>query len=263
MIQNNLQFSKYKQIKDEKVAMAVLPWGATEAHNYHLPYGTDTILAEYVAVKAAQLANGTLADSTPGSGSITVLPSVAYGVNTGQMEVKLCMNLNPSTQMAILADMLEVLRVNGVSRLVILNAHGGNLFQPIIRELSLKYPEILVASVNWWVACNPSEFFNEPGDHAGELETACMMAIRPDLVLPLSEAGPGRENRLKARGFREKWAWTPRRWVLTTQDSGVGNPSLANAQNGARFLDASIGKIAEFFCDFASAKDEKSLYETN
>ena len=43
---NVLQQANWKTIKESKVKIALLPWGATEAHNYHLPYGTDTILAE-------------------------------------------------------------------------------------------------------------------------------------------------------------------------------------------------------------------------
>ena len=34
--------------------VAILPWGATEAHNYHLPYGTDTVQAEHIAIRAAE-----------------------------------------------------------------------------------------------------------------------------------------------------------------------------------------------------------------
>ncbi len=251
MIQNILQFSKWKHIKNEKISLAILPWGATEAHNLHLPYGTDTILAEYVSAEAAKAVND----------GIIVLPSIAYGVNTGQMEVKLCMNMNPSTHMAILEDILEVLRKHEIKKLVIMNAHGGNLFQPIIRELSLKYPDILIASVNWWTAVNGSKYFTEPGDHAGELETACMMAIRPELVLPLSEAGKGAERKLKIVGFREKWAWIPRRWIYTSSDTGVGNPAAATAENGRKFLDECITKIASFLADFSAAGKEEDLYE--
>lgn len=251
MIQNILQFSKFKVIKDEPKSLAILPWGATEAHNMHLPYGTDTIFAEYIAAQAVKNHN-----------NMVVLPSIAYGVNTGQMDVKLCMNMNPTTQLAILKDILQVLQKNGIKRLVIINGHGGNLFQPIIRELSLIYPEILISTINWWVVCKGDDYFKEQGDHAGELETACMMAIRPELVFPLSNAGTGKEKKLKAKGFREKWAWTPRRWIYASEDTGIGNPAAADAETGKRFLADVIVKIEEFLVEFSGSQSEKDLYES-
>ncbi|MDQ2656262.1 MAG: creatininase family protein, partial [Bacteroidota bacterium] len=60
--------------------VAILPWGATEAHNYHLPYGTDVIEAERVAAEAARIA-------WESGAKVTVLPCIPFGVNTGQFDV--------------------------------------------------------------------------------------------------------------------------------------------------------------------------------
>lgn len=249
-----LQESNWKEIEKSKIKVALLPWGATEAHNYHLPYGTDTIMAQKLAADAALLAN------KKGAGAI-VLPPIAYGVNTGQLEVKLCMNLNPSTQLSILQDILFVLEEHGIDKLVIVNGHGGNQFQPIIRELSLDYPDIIMATINWWKICNENEFFDEPGDHAGELETSCMQAVAPELVAPLNTAGSGKETKLKIKGFQEKWAWTQRRWVMISEDTGVGNPAAATPEKGARFIDCCTKKLAQFISDFSKVKEEEDLYE--
>lgn len=249
-----LRETNWKSIKQADIKIALLPWGATEAHNLHLPYGTDTILAERVASDAAKIAN------LSQTGAI-VLPSIGYGVNTGQMDVRLCMNMKPSTQMAILDDILEVLVKHGIEKLIIINAHGGNSFTPIIRELSLKYPSVLVCNINWWTACKPDGYFTDPGDHAGELETASMQYVAPELVLPLTEAGNGEERHFKLKGLREKWAWIPRRWIYTTEDTGVGDPSKATAENGERFVNDCVAKIADFIVEFSKIKSEKDLYE--
>jgi len=251
---NVLQKANWKTIKESEVKVALLPWGATEAHNYHLPYGTDTILAEKMAELSSKMAND------KGAKSI-VLPSIAYGVNSGQLDIPFCMNLNPSTQKMILRDILQVLTIHGVQKLIIINAHGGNQFQPIIRELSVEYPQIMVCNINWWVVSKGTKFFDEPGDHAGELETSCMLAVAPELVLPLDEAGDGAERRLKLKGFSEKWAWIPRRWVLTTADTGVGDPKAATAEKGERFIEECVGKMAEFIYEFDKAQSESDLYE--
>ena len=46
----------WKVVKDENYELAVLPWGATEAHNYHLPYATDVIEADHIAAESARIA---------------------------------------------------------------------------------------------------------------------------------------------------------------------------------------------------------------
>lgn len=249
-----LQEANWKEIEKARLKVAILPWGATEAHNYHLPYGTDTIMAQKIASDAAFRAN------KKGAGAI-VLPPMHYGVNTGQMEVKLCMNLNPSTQQSILQDILFVLEEHNIDKLIIVNGHGGNQFQPMIRELSLEFPDTIVCTLNWWKICNENEFFKEPGDHAGELETSCMMSVAPELVAPLESAGPGKERKLKLDGFREKWVWTQRRWVMISDDTGVGNPAASTPDKGAKFIECCTEKLARFILDFSKVRSEEDMYE--
>ncbi len=249
LLENNWQF-----VRNQEYQIAILPIGATEAHNYHLPYGTDTILAEKVAMDAAKYAWGR------GVKSI-VLPSIAYGVNNGQMDIKFCMHINPSTHKLIIKDILTVLNGHGIKKFIILNGHGGNELKFIIRELSLEFPEILMTVVNWYAAKRDRDYFNDPGDHAGELETSCMQAYRPELVLPLEMAGGGEAHDIKIKGVKEKWAWFPRNWRLTTDDTGVGCPYGADPRKGKRFLDDCIEEVGKFIIEFGNIKEEKDLYE--
>src|SRR3981081_3616411 len=66
---------------------------------------------------------------------VIVLPTVPFGVNTGQLDLKLAINMNPSTQLAVLTDIASALSGQGVKKLLILNSHGGNDFRQMIREL--------------------------------------------------------------------------------------------------------------------------------
>ena len=245
--------NNWKSVKDEKYTVAILPWGATEAHNYHLPYATDTILAEESAIRSAGIAweNG----AKP-----IVLPTVPFGVNTGQMDVKLCMNMNPSTQLLVLKDLVQVLDHHNFHKLIILNAHGGNNFKQMIRELSLLYPNVFICSVNWWQTASSNDYFHEPGDHAGELETATVMHLRPELVLPLEEAGEGRAKNFKLKALKEGWASAQRQWTAVTKDTGVGDPKMATAENGKAFFEKTSGLIAEFIEELHAA-DLDDLYE--
>lgn len=245
--------TNWKQVKDEDYTVAILPWGATEAHNYHLPYATDNILGESNAIEAARKA-------WEQNAKPIVLPTIPFGVNTGQMDVKLCMNMNPSTQYAVLQDVVQVLDTHKIHKLVILNAHGGNNFKQMIRELSLEYPDVFVCSINWWQLSEAKEYFEEPGDHAGELETAAVMHLAPHLVLPLEEAGNGAAKTFKIRGLREGWATSQRSWNQVTEDTGVGNPKMATAENGRLFFEKTTDLIADFITELHHA-DLQDMYE--
>ena len=245
--------TNYKSVLKENYSVAVLPWGATEAHNYHLPYATDNIQAEQVAIEAAKIALKNQAKTV-------VLPTIPFGVNTGQLDVPLCINMNPSTQYAILKDIVYVLNKQQIHKLVLVNAHGGNHFKQIIRELSIEFPQVFICSLNWWQIIDSNQYFDEPGDHAGELETAVMMHLTPNLVLPLSEAGDGAVKAFKMKGLKEGWVSTQRKWTSVTKDTGVGNPKKATKEKGAIFFKVVTEKIASFLEELHKA-DLNDLYE--
>src|SRR3954463_9213666 len=185
----------WKSVDPTPYSVAVLPWGATEAHNYHLPYATDNIQSERVSILAAERAWARGA-------KVVVLPTVPFGVNTTQLDIKLTLNLNPSTQAQVLTDLVMALDGQGIHKLVIVNGHGGNDFRQMIRELQPK-TRVFLSAINWWSCVDVKQFVEEAGDHAGEAETAAMMHLAPALVRPLSEAGPGRARASKLRAVRE------------------------------------------------------------
>ncbi|HEX6313652.1 MAG TPA: creatininase family protein [Gemmatimonadaceae bacterium] len=242
----------WEDVTAHQFEVAVLPWGATEAHNRHLPYATDNHETEAVAIAAAGVAWNRGA-------RVLVLPTVPFGVNTGQREIPFCLNMMPSTQLALVRDLLPACESRGVRKLVLLNGHGGNDFRAIVRELQPS-TSVVLALVNWWQVVSASEYFEEPGDHAGELETSVMLHVRRDLVRPLERAGRGTARPHVVRAFREGWAWMPRPWVQVTDDTGVGDPSRSTVEKGAAFFSAATERIAEFLVDFAQA-DPARLYD--
>ena len=245
--------TNWKTVKEMDYSIAVLPWGATEAHNYHLPYATDVYEADAVAAESAKKA-------WDKNTKVIVLPCIPFGVNTGQLDIKLCINMNPSTQYAILKDVVDVLIRADIKKLVILNSHGGNNFKNMIREMSIDFPEMFMCSINWWKVGNSNEYFDEPGDHAGELETSVIMHLKPELVLPLEEAGPGDAKSYKIKGFNAGWASGQRHWSLVTKDTGVGNPQFSTPEKGKAYLDMTTNEISAFFAELADTKIE-DLYE--
>src|SRR5699024_11179741 len=191
--------TNWKAIKEQPIDLAVLPWGATEAHNYHLPYGTDIYEADAVAAEAGRLA------WEQGS-RLVVLPTIPFGVNSGQTDIKLDMNMHPSTQAAILNDVAEVLNRQGIYKLLIMNSHGGNNFKPLIRQLGVRYPSMFIGFCNWFQALDKAKFLDHPdGDHADEMETSMILHLRPELVLPLEEAGEGKSKKFRIEALNENW----------------------------------------------------------
>lgn len=244
--------ANWAAIRKTQFDVAVLPWGATEAHNYHLPYGTDNIQCDHIAAESARIA-------WEAGKNVIVLPTVPFGVNNQQTDIPCTINMSPTTQLAVLADAVASLEEQGIPRLVVMNGHGGNCFKQMIRQLQSS-TSVLLCQLNWCDALSLEDHFEAPGDHADEMETSLMMHLAPGLVLPLSEAGDGSTNAFKLRAFREKWAWAPRQWTSATNDTGSGDPATATPEKGAAFFKALTEKIATFFVELADA-DPADLYE--
>ena len=245
--------TNWKHLKDEDIELAVLPWGATEAHNYHLPYATDIIEADHLAAESARIA-------WEQGAKVMVLPTVPFGVNTGQPDIYLDINLNPSTQYAILQDVIEVLSRQNIKKLLVFNSHGGNSFKTILRELGLKYPDMFLCSSSWFKAMDRQTYFEKEGDHAEEMETSLLLHFRPDLVLPPGEWGSGEEKKHKISAFTEDWLWSERKWSEISEDTGVGDPSKASKEKGERFFNDVTKKIGQVFVELCEM-DTDSMYE--
>ncbi len=239
-------------VQDTDYEVAVLPWGSTEAHNYHLPYGTDTIQCDHIAAESARRA-------WDEGARVLVLPTVPFGINTGHLDIPGAINMHPSTQAAVLRDVVESLATQGFNKLVVLDGHGGNTFKPLIREVQAEVDGFFLSVARWYEIGDKDAFFDEPGDHAGEMETSVMLNAAPDLVRPLEEAGEGTARVFSVEALRTNWAWAERQWTEVTDDTGVGNPKAATAEKGAAYLNEVTGKIAELLVNLADA-DLKALY---
>lgn len=242
----------WADLQTRRFDVAVLPWGATEAHNFHLPYATDVIEADALAAEAARKA-------WDAGAKVVVLPTVPFGVNTGQADIYLDLNLNPSTQLAILRDLVTVMNRQGIRKLLILNSHGGNDFRAMLRELGLAFPQMFLSTCNWFQLPGKAAFFDTPGDHADEMETSLLLHLRPDLVLPRNTWGDGTEKKHRIAAFGQGWAWAERRWSQISADTGVGAPHAATAERGKAFFDWATDHLAKLMRDLA-ALDVDNMY---
>lgn len=237
--------ASYRQLLDAPPNVAVLPWGATEAHNFHLPHGTDVIEATAVAEGAAGIAAGR-------GGRVVVLPTIPFGNNAQQQDQVATIHLSTATALAILRDVAASLARQGIRRLVIVNGHGGNEFKPLVRDVMLETGTTILVVDFWRV--RPAELariFADPGDHGGEMETSLVMHLRPELV-NLSAAGPGRTVPWKLPAQDACGAWTPRPWSRVHPDTGAGDPVAATAAKGAEYFAAVTAALADLLVEFSA-----------
>ncbi len=245
----------YSHVRDQApFDVAVLPLGATEPHNLHLPYGTDTIQVEAVAERACALAYERGA-------RVVALPAIPFGTETNMMRFPLTMNLQPTTVARIITDLVDSLETHKIQKCVLLNGHGGNDLKWVLRELNLK-TTVHLFLCNWYRvgADHHAEIFTKVGDHADELETSMILHLAPNLV-ELQKADPGTEAISRFDAVRHGWVQITRPWHLATTNTGVGDPRPATAQKGAALFELVVGRISDFLVDLAhSPIDEHFPY---
>jgi len=243
-----------KEIRElGKVEVVMLPWGSCEPHNFHLPYGCDTMAGEHIAVISARKA-------MEKGARVTVFPAIPVGVNSNHEGFPLFLHMSPATQEAVLKDIVRTLEKQGIRKMVILNAHGGNDFKPILRGM-FGCTKMRIFQVNWWtVAQDVVDRVSEDtgGEHGNETETSWCMALFPDLVhLEWADEGKVREPRIEA--MKKGWAWTTRPWSALTTNSGHGNPAKATAEKGKKIVDTATDRIAAFLVELSQAEVDENF----
>ena len=238
--------ANYQQALEYRPNVAVLPWGACEAHNYHLPHGSDVIESSRIAERAAQLA------FDRGSKPI-VLPAIPYGNNAQQQDQVATIHCSTGTAAAILDDVAASLIRQDIDRLVILNGHGGNEFKPLVRDAQLKH-HIFITLINFWQVCPEvyDEIYDVPGDHADEMETSLLLHLCPEWVA-LDQAGQGTRKPFAIEGLSQSGVWTPRPWSQVHPDTGCGDPSAATAEKGAQHFELVTEAIGDILLAISKA----------
>lgn len=245
--------TNYTQVKDCEYQVAVLPMGATEPHNLHLPYGTDTFQAEAISSRVCEAA-------WQRGAKVVMLPAIPYGTETNQAQCRLSMNVNPSTLGQVIRDLVDSLAGHGVLKLVIVNSHGGNEFKPLLRELHGTTP-VQIFLCDWFRGISADvqkQIFAEAGDHAGEMETALGLAFFNDFVLKNADgslaADDGAVNMTRFDAINQGWVSITRPWHLLTTNTGSGNPHQATAEKGEHLMQVVVERLSGFLVELAESR---------
>ena len=161
-----------------KKTIALLVFGACENHGDHMPFGSDFIVPMELAKRVARK-----------SQNVMVLPAIPYGVSLHHIDFQMTISLDPNTLIKVIEDVFTSLVKNGITRILVINGHDGNIpaVELSARTIKDRYPEVIIACLEaWWVLVGEItkdlfQVWNGLG-HGGEAETSAMLAVRPDLV---------------------------------------------------------------------------------
>lgn len=220
--------------------VALLPLGATEQHGAHLPCGTDCFQVSYVADEIARLYPEPM----------WRLPTIPITVSHMHRGSPGTVWLTNDTLVAVVKDVVLSLRHEGITKVAVLNGHGGNfVLRPVVQDLNRDYDDLRVVLVE----AGPGErvFSEPPGSiHSGESETSRMLHIAPELVkmeLAVDTDVPYSQSYL---------LYAP---ITELEPSGVwGHATAATAEKGRlyheRYVPAAVKAIAETFARVDEAR---------
>jgi creatinine amidohydrolase len=164
---------------DGERTVALLPVAAIEQHGPHLPVSVDATINEGVVRRALELA--------PAGTPLLVLPMQSVGKSDEHIDYPGTLTLSFETLTRAWAEIGTSVRRAGIAKIVLLNSHGGQVapMQVVARELRIRQRMLAVAA-SWFAFGAPDGLFDATeqrhGIHAGTMETAMMLALRPDLV---------------------------------------------------------------------------------
>lgn len=237
---------------DAARAIAVLPVAATEQHGPHLPLSVDT-----------DLANGVVAASLPHLPAdlpVLFLPTQAVGLSPEHQRFAGTLTLSAHTVISLWTEIGESVARAGVKKLVLLNAHGGQVgvMDIVARDLRARL-DMLVYSVNWFnlpLGEVEQQFSAEEhrfGIHAGQIETAMMLALKPERVnmaqaQHFASASQQRAARfpILGNGKSAKLGWQMQDY---NPAGAVGNAAAATAEQGRAVLDAAGRALAQLLAE--------------
>lgn len=247
-----LSETNYGYTQDHPYEVAVLPLGATEPHNYHLPYGTDCFEGTVVGEKICEAAHARGA-------KVVLLPTIPYGTETNMVRFPLAVNVQPTTLYRFITDIVQSVARSGVKKIVLLNSHGGNDMKALLREL-YSHVDAHVFLCNWYTVFSDlyGEIYEHQDDHAGEMETSFILAYQPHLVARHPDGAltgdDGATAKTRFEAVNRGWVSITRPWHLLTTASGSGYPHKAEAAKAERTMQVLVERLGGFLTELSESK---------
>jgi creatinine amidohydrolase len=173
-----LRSAEFRELDPEQT-LVVLPVAAIEQHGPHLPVMVDACLNAAIIERTLAL----LPEGTP----VLVLPMQAVGKSDEHLAYPGTLTLSAETLIQVWTEIGQSVRRAGLWKLLLLNSHGGQVqpMQMVARRLRIE-ERMLAVAAGWYAWGLPPDIVSSRevahGIHGGAIETAMMLAVRPDLV---------------------------------------------------------------------------------
>jgi creatinine amidohydrolase len=253
----NFAYLNWKEVDalPRESTLLVLPTAAIEQHGPHLPLATDTLINNLLLGRALE--------KLPPELPVFALPPVHFGKSSEHIGFPGTLSLTASTFMAVLRDLGSSLASAGFQKLVLYNTHGGNtsLIDVMARDLRAEFGLRTFALHGSggipFEGLAPQE--RAYGFHAGEVETAFLLASVPELVDRSAYTVNYIADIAKPEALRPENAPAVFGWL--TRDiapSGVlGDPRPATPEKGAQWIEEASTQIARLLEAMYRYPDQK------
>ena len=246
----DLTAHKLRELVDDNT-VALLPVGAIEQHGPHLPLGTDATLAEGIARHAAEAVT---------DAQVVILPTISVAKSDEHLDFPGVLTLDATTLQSVLMRIGHSVARSGIRRLVLLNAHGGNVpvLQTTARALRIEAGMFCVAA-GWMSMGYPPGLIPEQemrdGIHGGLVETAAMLHLRPDLVVmdAARDFIPNSRKVAEENDVLRLLGPVSAGWVMSdlNSDGVAGNAALATPEIGKALVDHAATRYARLLEEVA------------
>jgi len=225
----NLTWPQAARLTQAGERLCLLPVGALEQHGKHLPAITDSAIADAICHAVSERTG------------VPVLPSLwATSSQAHTKKWPVTFAVTPRTLIEIVVQLAAWVRSSGFTKLLIVNAHGGNVgpLRVAVDEIRCQ-GDLQVGMINWFTLTSEIEaFVNSDGldVHANRAETSLMLFLHPDLVDRSAIADD------PDRTLDKVFSYTV---AQTSVDGLTGSPSLATAEDGAWLFESVVAALSK------------------
>ena len=233
-----LTWTDIQAMPDKENVVIIQPLGSIEQHGPHLPIIVDSAIAAAVLGKALSKLNPTI--------PAYALPPLYYGKSNEHWHFPGTITLSAQTLLAVLTEMAESIYRAGFRKLVLMNAHGGQIqvMEIAARDIHQKYEDFLVFPLFTWRVPNIAKELLTPkeleyGIHAGDGETSLLLSILPEQV-KMERAVAEYPQELPEDSLLSMEGKLPFAWVTRdlSQSGVMGDATVARKEKGDRLLES-------------------------
>lgn len=238
------------EVESFRPEVMVIPFGSTEPHGPHLPYGTDTTIANRYSREAVRRANSE-------GGRVLCLPAMPFGNNVNFKDFPFACRIRVETLMAVVLDLVTFGREEGVRKFVLVNCHGGNdsTLAACTRQIFDRFQNeafVVMSGCGAFAGKTFQKLFSDGSPHAGDYETSLMQFLAPE-KMPNQAPVESAMHVPSVPGLAEARVTWVRNWSHLMPAACAGRPDLATPEKGQEFFEEDVAGFARFLAALSHA----------